>query len=343
MQHSEKRKLAGRIGWVLMASALSLALSACSTPPTRAIPEPEILSAPDGVRFEMRYFYGQDGTRLFRQAWLPESQAKGVLIVVPGLKDHGGRYAELGQQLAKEGFAVFLPDLRGHGHSSGPRQAIDNFNDYLVDLAVMVRQTRKQLPGTPTFLLGHDMGGLIAARFVETVPNAVQGLAVSGAPLAIKDSKYKLFGLKVLSKIAPSSTAMSPEFKDYSQDPVVAQSLQNDPLVTPNGVPAKTRAQQVEATRLLQEQQERLKLPVLVMHGISDQLYPLFGSIAFYDAIPSDNKGLKQYPGMGHDLWREPGNNEVAADLSDWMNGLLIRQRSAKRKELAASAEPVNN
>ncbi len=336
MQRSEKRSLAGRVGWLLVASTLTLALGACSSTPPKAIPEPELRATPEGVRFEMRYFYGQDGTRLFRQAWIPESQARGVLVIVPGLKDHGGRYAELGQQLAKEGFAVFAGDLRGHGYSSGPRQMTESFNDYLVDLALLVRQTRKQLPGMPTFLLGNDMGGLIAARFVETVPNAVQGLAVSGAPLAIKDSKYKLLGMKILAKVAPSSAALSPELKAYSQDPLVVQALLSDPLVTPTGVPVKTMVQQVEAIRTLQEQQERLSVPMLVMHGISDSLNPLFGSIALYDSVPSDNKALKQYPDLAHDLWHESGNTEVTTDLGDWMNGLLIRQQVAKRKAAQA-------
>ncbi|MGE5451760.1 MAG: lysophospholipase [Acidobacteriota bacterium] len=322
MQSHPKRLLARRASWLLVASSLALTLGACSSPP-KVIPEPDIMATAEGVRYEMRYFYGQDGTRLFRQAWLPEGKIKGALVIVHGLKDHSGRYADLGQNLAQQGFAVFAADLRGHGRSVGSPQLVENFNDYMVDLALMVRQARTQLPGTPVFLLGHDMGGLIAARFVEIVPNAVQGLALSAAPLAVRESKYKLMGLKALAAVAPGVPVTQLDPKALSQDPAVAQALSTDPLVTQSGIPVKTTVEQAKAIQTLQEQQERLTLPLLVMHGVSDTVTPLYGSIAFYDAVPSQTKALKQYPGLTHDLWHEPEKDQVIADLTEWMNSLL--------------------
>ena len=332
MQSAKSRSLTRSVCWLLIASTLTLTLGACSTPP-KPIPEPEVLATPEGVRYEMRYFYGQDGVRLFRQAWIPDGKPKGVLVIEHGLKDHGGRYADLGQKLAQQGFAVFVSDLRGHGRSEGKRQMAENFNDYMVDLALMVRQVRTQSPGVPVFLLGHDMGGVVAARFVEMIPHAVQGLALSATPLAVKESKYKLMGLKALAVVAPSVPAMQTDPKSLSQDPAVVQALLNDPLVPQSGVPIKTTVEQIKAVQTLQEQQERLTLPLLIMHGISDTVVPLYGSIAFYDAAPSENKALKQYPGLAHDLWHEPGNEAVVEDLADWMNGLIVRHQPAELPE----------
>ncbi|HET8870966.1 MAG TPA: alpha/beta hydrolase [Aquabacterium sp.] len=322
MQSATIRSFTRSVCWILMSGTLALTLGGCSHPPKR-VSEPDIMATAEGVRYEMRYFYGQDGVRLFRQAWIPDSKAKGVLVVVHGLKDHSGRYADLGQTLAKQGFAVFAADLRGHGHSGGTPQMADNFNDYLVDLALMVRQARTQFPDTPVFLLGQDMGGLIATRFVEMIPNAVQGLAVSSATLALQESKYKLWGLKVVAAIAPSAALKQIDVKAYSHDPDVAQELANDPLVSQSGIPAKTLQQEVNAIQTLNEQTERLTLPILVMHGVADTINPLFGSIAFYDAVPSEQKTLKQYPDLAHDLWHETGNEAVIADLTEWLNGLV--------------------
>ena len=325
MRRANTRSVTRSVGCLLIASTLTLTLGACSTPPRKRAPEPEVLAAPAGVRFEMRYFYGQDGTRLFRQAWIPDGQTKGVLVVVHGLKDHGGRYAELGQHVAQQGFAMYTADLRGHGFSGGARQMVENFNDYMVDLALLVRQARTQFPGTPVFLLGHDMGGVIATRFVEMLPTSVQGLALSGATLTVATPKYKLFGLKALAAISPSTPAMPIDLKTFSRDSDVVDDLISDPLVTQSSIPAKTAVQEVSEIQTLQEQTEQLNLPLLVMHGVSDTASPLYGSIALYDAAPSQKKTLKQYPDLGHDLWHEPEKDTVIADLTEWMNGLIKR------------------
>lgn len=323
MQRATHRSLTRGPSRLLVVSTLALMLGACSSPPQKPIPEVDVMATADGVRYEMRYFYGQDGTRLFRQAWLPEGKTQGVLIIVHGLKDHGGRYADLGQLLAKQSFAVFAADLRGHGRSGGPRQMTENFNDYMVDLALMVRQVRTQYPGSPVFLLGQDMGGVIATRFAEMIPNSIQGLALSGAPLAVKDSKYKLWGLKAQAAIAPSTSAAQIDPKSMSRDPAVAQALMDDPLVSQAGIPAKTALDEIKEIQTLQEQTERLTMPLLVMHGVADTIAPLYGSIALYDAAPSPKKALKQYPDLTHDLWHEPEKDTVIADLTAWMNGLV--------------------
>ena len=310
---------------LLLSGLLALAVGACSTPP-KTIPEADVLATPAGVRHEMRFIYTQDNTRLFRQAWIPEEgKAKGVLVVVHGFKDHGGRYFELGQYLAQRGFAVFAADLRGHGRSDGPRQMVESFNDYMVDLALVVRQVRTQFPGSPVFLLGHDVGGVITARFAEMIPNSIQGLALSGATLSVDDPKYKQIGVKVLAAVMPSAPVKRPDLKLYSRDQEAVLDLLHDPLVTQSGIPAKTVAEGSKAIQTLQEQTARLTMPLLVMHGVSDGLSPLYGSIALYDAAASKTKVLKQYPDMAHDIWHESGTETVMADLTDWLNGLVNR------------------
>lgn len=312
---------------LLLCGVLTMALGACSTPP-KPIPEADVLTTPAGVRHEMRFIYTQDNTRLFRQAWIPDGgiKTKGVLIVVHGLKDHGGRYAELGQHLALQGFAVFAADLRGHGRSDGPRQMVDNFNDYMVDLALVVRQARSQFPGSPVFLLGHDMGGVVTTRFAEMIPNSIQGLALSGATLTVDEPKYKQIGVKVLAAVMPSTPVKRLDLKTYSHDQEAVLDLLHDPLVNQSGIPAKTIAEEFKAIQTLQEQTQRLTMPLLIMHGVGDPVSPLQYSIALYDAAASKTKALKQYPGMAHDVWHESGTDTVMADLTDWLNALINKE-----------------
>jgi alpha-beta hydrolase superfamily lysophospholipase len=97
-----------------------------------------------------------------RQSWRPEGRPRSALVIVPGLKDHGGRYAEAAERLALEGHAVYVFDLRGHGLSAGERAYVRSFDDYVADLAAYVAFVRAREPGAPLFVFGHSMGGAIA-------------------------------------------------------------------------------------------------------------------------------------------------------------------------------------
>ena len=58
------------------------------------------------------------------QAWLPEGDARAVVVIVHGLGEHGGRYDHVGRRLAGAGFAAYAADHRGHGRSGGRRANI---------------------------------------------------------------------------------------------------------------------------------------------------------------------------------------------------------------------------
>jgi len=107
-----------------------------------------------------------DGLRLHGQVWpLSEPGARGSVVIVHGLGEHIGRYAPLAAQLNAWGWQVAGFDHRGHGRSEGPRGGLAHDDDLLHDLARVIDATRATWPG-PLVLLGHSLGGLVAARFV---------------------------------------------------------------------------------------------------------------------------------------------------------------------------------
>ena len=123
---------------------------------------------------------------LHLQAWLPAGpdleqlvEPAAVIALVHGYGDHGGRHTWFGEDMAARGYAVYVYDLRGHGLSGGRRGHITRFSDYLNDTAVYLDAVRGDDPGLPLFLLGHSMGGLIAASFVEERPAGFAALVLS--------------------------------------------------------------------------------------------------------------------------------------------------------------------
>jgi alpha-beta hydrolase superfamily lysophospholipase len=94
-----------------------------------------------------------------------DASARARVLVVHGLGEHSGRYDALAQALNAAGFAVSGYDQRGHGRSPGPRGGIPAADSLCADLAAVI-DTVQRLDGAAPVLLGHSMGGLVAARFV---------------------------------------------------------------------------------------------------------------------------------------------------------------------------------
>ena len=62
-------------------------------------------------------FTGADGMQLYSQAWLPAVPVRGVVALVHGFGEHGGRYTYLAEALTRAGYALSTFDHRGHGHA----------------------------------------------------------------------------------------------------------------------------------------------------------------------------------------------------------------------------------
>ena len=121
----------------------------------------------------MNAVHAVDGTRLHLQHWPAPGSAHGTVQIVHGLGEHIGRYAALAHALQRAGWNVAGHDHRGHGRSEGPRGAVPSASALLQDLATVIDSLRG--PGRHV-LLGHSMGGLVAARFVA------ESIAATPAP-----------------------------------------------------------------------------------------------------------------------------------------------------------------
>src|SRR5262245_10811809 len=121
--------------------------------------------APESI---LSTYTASDGENLAVQDWsLPEGvPPRGQVLVVHGLGEHAGRYDHVARRLNQWGFAVRGYDQYGHGDSGGPRGGLNQPQRLVGDLADLVEATRRRLePGIPLILLGHSMGGLVAASY----------------------------------------------------------------------------------------------------------------------------------------------------------------------------------
>jgi pimeloyl-ACP methyl ester carboxylesterase len=79
----------------------------------------------------------------------------------------------------------------------------------------------------------------------------------------------------------------------------------------------------------------RLSVPLLVLHGTDDQICPLAGSVMEHEAVSSADKTLRRYRGIYHEVFNEPGHDQILTDLFFSLTAHLPRNRSVLRIQRA--------
>jgi pimeloyl-ACP methyl ester carboxylesterase len=129
--------------------------------------------------------YGQD----VRMAYMdvpPAGPSNGRTVVLFHGMNFGGFYfAGPIEALRKEGFRVVVPDQIGFGRSSKP---IIPYNFH--DMALNSRRLLESLRIAKVSIVGHSMGGMLAARFAASFPDITER-AVLYDPIGLTDIRYE--------------------------------------------------------------------------------------------------------------------------------------------------------
>ena len=111
-------------------------------------------------------YEGIGGLKIYYQCWTPD-KPKAVLHVVHGFAEHSGRYMNVVNELVPLDYGIYANDHRGHGRSSGVRNFVETFDEYIEDEKILYNIISKDQPKIPIFMLGHSMGSLIALYFTK--------------------------------------------------------------------------------------------------------------------------------------------------------------------------------
>jgi lysophospholipase len=220
------------------------------------------------------------------------------------------------------GYAVYAPDLIGHGRSEGARAYVRHFGELTDTVATMVGIVLERQPGKPLYLLGHSLGATIGACCFLDHPSGLAGGVLSGVSVRMPDNVTPLTILlaKALSALAPRAPVQGLETQWLSRDPAVVQAYVNDPLVYTGRICARTGIELLKAQQRILAEASRVTLPVLMVHGGDDLLCPLEGARPFYGAIASTDKTLKVYDGLYHEIYNEPERDQVLSDVAAWLD-----------------------
>jgi alpha-beta hydrolase superfamily lysophospholipase len=266
-----------------------------------------------------------DGTLLVPHHWRAPEPARGTVLIVHGLGEHAGRYGGLAAQLNGAGWHVVGYDQRGHGRSGGPRGGLARDDALLTDLAQVVDHVRAQRPGR-LVMLGHSMGGLIAARFVaESVAAAPAGWSRALDALVLSspalDPGMGLFDKLLLAagSLMPDhavGNGLKPEW--LSRDPAVVAAYVADPLNHDRITPRLARCI-VDGGARVRELAPRWATPTLLLWAGADRCVAPAGSAGLAAAAPRALLQARCFDGLFHEIFNEPEKGEVLAELLRWL------------------------
>ena len=270
---------------------------------------------------DVRHSEARGSSHLYQQTWEPDDQARAVVLLVHGLGEHSGRYVHVADHLTRRGFAVYTLDHYGHGKSDGHGGFVERFSVYLDGVDALLAKAKEEHSSLPLFLLGHSMGGLIAATWLLTKQDVVRACVLSG-PALMTDQAPSAFLLalnRLLSALVPTLPMIRLDASGVSRDPAVVDAYINDPLVFHGKLTARLIAELSATMDNTLSRADEIHVPVILMHGEQDLLTSPSGSREMFAGVSSEDKTLKLYPGLYHEIFNEPEQEAVLADMSTWL------------------------
>ncbi len=259
---------------------------------------------------------GENGIKLYVSQNRVD-KAKAVIVIVHGLCEHSGRYDYVASKLNTFGYSVYRFDNRGHGRSGGEKGYVENFNQFIDDAAKITDMAKAENTNVPVFMLGHSMGGFVTAAYGVKYPGGLSGQVLSGAATIIQPLLAGLEGIDFSANAHdPIANALSAQ---VSRDPKVVEDYVNDSLNLKEFSTWLMSEAFLRGARWLMENTGSYAYPCLILHGGKDLIVTPDSSRQFYERIGSQDKSLKIYEGLYHEILNEPEKDTVIEDIHVWI------------------------
>lgn len=299
-----------------------------------------------------------DGKSIFVQLWLPAGEPRALVLIAHGMAEHGARYERFAERLTASGYAVYVPDDRGHGKTATEEELgyladKEGFRRVIDDDHEIAKRMQDSYPGLPLFLFGHSMGSFVSQGYIALYGEGLSGCVLSGTsgpmPAALMAGGKAVAALGCLFKgrraKAPLANRLSfgsyndafkpnrTEFDWLSRDPAEVDKYVADPrcgFVCTYGFFKDFLAGLSFIHRPEVMARIPKSLPILLVSGSTDPVGAASGAV---DALAAMYRGLgigrvdeKLYEGARHEILNETNRDEVMSDIVAW----LEERRKAK-------------
>jgi pimeloyl-ACP methyl ester carboxylesterase len=265
-----------------------------------------------------------------------------VVLALHGFLDHGRGFEPLAAHL-NANVRLLCMDLRGHGESSW----IGAGGTYtFVDMAADVLEVLRDLDISELSIVGHSMGGVVAAMAAAAIPDrvralalleaipvdagvppyarlyehvrALRGKAVVGGPDARRGARVPLVDHESAVRCV---TAMNPRIDLALADQIARTATERDTqgrLVWRFDPLAKALSVTMPSITELEPSWRRLTMPTLLVYGAESSFYDgARGTLQTAHACFSNHR-VVTVPDTGHNIHFDRPE-AVAAMIADWL------------------------
>ncbi|OCA76637.1 alpha/beta hydrolase [Chryseobacterium contaminans] len=290
-----------------------------------------------------------NNSKLFYTLFAPQT-AKATLLIVHGMQEHSGRYAEIAEYFANHGIAVITYDHLGHGKSVKNKNDIGFFQldkpdeRLIADAEMMADHLAAQYPDVPHFILGHSMGSFITRCLLQKASKKFAGAIITGTggPLPGIDvlrgylslanmiaPHHRTFLNSVFTKVNNKKFKKDKDFGDtswLSVNPKNRRAFEQDELC---GIPFTHNAFYTLFTVYKRATSRNWAVsipptfPFLFVNGQNDPIGDFSKGVTLtINNLKSDgfqNVDAKIYPEMRHEILNEEIRGQVLSEIYDWM------------------------
>ncbi len=298
-----------------------------------------------------------DGHQIAVYHW-PTTNPRGVVHVLHGMAEHGGRYAALADALNQAGWAVVAHDHRGHGLSVANEADRGHYADQqgwekvTSDVSTVQDWIANQYPGLARVLMGHSMGSFIALAYALQHAANLDALVLSSTDmkptwfyrvlaLIVRIEKWRcgprghsgLIRSLSFEAFARKIPQRQTDYDWLSHIPEQVQQYIDDPLcghdcstqLWHDMVSALGRISQRDGLATLDP-----SLPVFIFAGDQDPMSDFGKGVRLMASIlrkhrPA-NLRVDMHPEGRHELLNDSVRDTVISNLVDWLNSDIQRR-----------------
>jgi alpha-beta hydrolase superfamily lysophospholipase len=277
------------------------------------------------VRTQSGVLAARGGLSLWTHHWQPDPALspgpRYTFALVHGICEHAGRYDGVARSLAARGCSVHAFDRRGHGRSEGVRRDAPSFAHLVDDLERFVRLVLRLEPTRSVVLLAHSFGALEAAALLAERKPPLAAAVLSGAPFAPPEALpgAVMGAARMLARLTPRVRVPADlDLSNLSRDPDVLRRYSADPLVG-HSMSARMAGITLEAMDRARFFPPEIELPILMLHGADDGIAPPGAARRFFDTLASEERELRIYPGLRHEVLFEPEGEDVLREIGAFL------------------------